>query len=136
MRGNVSRIVSSVLCFSALVLAMGAAHAQKAAPLKKESELHNLWKLTPAGVGQKIADMPLGCALSPDGKLLAIVNAGYNDYHLYITDAATGTIKQTLPLDSAWNGITWSRDGGTLYVSGGGLPKVHVFTRNGDTLQA
>ena len=74
--------------------------------------------------------MLLGGALSPDKKQIAIVNAGYNAHHLYLLDAQTGRVEQTLPLERAWNGVVWSPDGNTLYVSGGGLPRVHVFTRS------
>lgn len=88
------------------------------------------WTLTPAGTLQKTGDMLLGSALSPDGKTLALVNAGYNEHHLYALDASTGEIKQTFPLENAWNGAAWSPDSGNLYVSGGTSPKIHVFQRN------
>ena len=94
--------------------------------------LHNGWKLTPAGVQQKVGDMLLGGALSTDKKLLAVINAGYNAHHLYLLDANSGAVRQTLPLERAWNGVAWNPDGNTLYVSGGGLPRVHVFTREAD----
>lgn len=136
MRSNLSCFLSSILGIASVMAAVVPVQAQGEPALKKEAQLHNLWKLTPAGTGQIIADMPLGCALSPDGKFLAVVSAGYNAHQLYIADATTGKIKQNLPLDSAWNGIAWSSDGETLYVSGGGLPKVHVFNRKGEALQA
>lgn len=100
----------------------------------KRAVLHNGWRLTPAGTHQRTGDMLIGSALSPDGKTLAFVNAGFNEHHLYLTDSATGAIRQSLPIKSAWNGIAWSKDGSTLYVAGGGQPMVHVFARkpNGD----
>lgn len=134
MRPVVSALLSVSCLLSPCLLSLPVL-AQNETSLKKDSELHNLWRLTPAGTHQRIADMPLGYSLSPDGRLLAFVNAGYNAHHLYVADALTGIIQQTLPLDAAWNGIAWSPDGKTLYVSGGGLPKIHVFTRQGDRLQ-
>ena len=94
--------------------------------------LHNGWHLSPMGVQQKVGDMLLGGALSPDKKLLAVINAGFNAHHLYLLDACSGVIRQTLPLERAWNGVAWNPDGNTLYVSGGGLPRIHVFTRSAD----
>ncbi|MBC7808402.1 MAG: SMP-30/gluconolactonase/LRE family protein [Akkermansiaceae bacterium] len=76
--------------------------------------------------------MPLGSALSPDGKTLAVICAGYNDHRVTLLDATTGAVKQSLPLESAWNGIAWARDGATLYVSGGGQPQINVLAVGSD----
>src|SRR5579871_474896 len=72
------------------------------------SRLHNGWRLTPAGKHQKVGDMLLTPALSPDHTLIAVVNAGYNDHHLYLVDAQSGQVRQTFPLSRAWNGVAWS----------------------------
>ena len=94
--------------------------------------LHNGWRLSPVGTQQKVGDMLMGNALSPDKKLLAVINAGYNAHHLYLLDANSGAIRQTFPLERAWNGAAWSPAGDTLYVGGGGLPRIHVFTQGAD----
>jgi YVTN family beta-propeller protein len=73
--------------------------------------------------------MLLGGALSPDGRLLALVNAGYNAHHLYLVETTTGRLVQTVPLERAWNGVAWAADGATIYVSGGGSPRIHVLNR-------
>jgi YVTN family beta-propeller protein len=88
--------------------------------------------LTPVGSQQKVGDMLLGCALSPDGKRLALVNSGYNAHHLYLVETKTGRIVQAVPLERAWNGVAWAADGATIYVSGGGSPRIHVLTRRSD----
>ena len=122
-------------CAVALVLSAAfPAFAQtgSAPSLKKEAVLHNGWKVTPAGTAQLTGDMPLGWAVAPDGKTLAMVSAGYNAPQAYLADAATGKIQQTIKLDNAWNGIAWSPDGATLYISGGGEPKIHVLTKSAD----
>lgn len=95
----------------------------------ESSILHNGWTITPAGTQQKTGDMLMGGQFSPDKKLFAVVNAGYNEHHLYLLDAVTGNIKQSFPLPRAWNGVAWSPDGATLYVSGGGLARVYRFAR-------
>jgi YVTN family beta-propeller protein len=91
--------------------------------------LHNGWKITPVGRHERTGDMLLGCALSPDGKTLAMTNAGAAAHHLHLIDTATGKIRQSLPLERAWNGIAWTRDGNTLYISGGTSPRIHRLTR-------
>ncbi len=130
------RNISLALGVIAITVSAGAYrwHSQRVTPFKTENTalLHNGWRLTPAGTMQKTGDMLLGAALSPDKHLYAVVNAGYNDHHVYLLDAETGKILQSLPLARAWNGVAWSADGQSLYVAGGGLPRVHVFKRVSD----
>ena len=96
---------------------------------QKSVRLHSGWTITPAGKHQKTGDMLLGCALSPDGQTLALTSAGYAPHTLHLVDTATGKIRQSLPLERAWNGIVWSKDGSALYVSGGASPRIHVFRK-------
>ncbi|PYV09485.1 MAG: hypothetical protein DMG07_23130 [Acidobacteria bacterium] len=91
--------------------------------------LHNGWKVTPAGKHETTGDMLLGCALAPDGRTLALTSAGYSDHALYLVDVASGRVRQSLPLERSWNGLAWSPDGETIYVSGGASPRVAVFSR-------
>ena len=106
-------------------------------PLKSQQPsktytLHNGWKVTPAGKLLKVWQMPIGTALSPDGKAIAFACAGYGAHGVVLMDTLTGDVKQALPVKSAWNGVAWSPDGTALYLSGGGLPQIHVFTKQED----
>ena len=130
-----------LLCGGLLPLCLSARAAQDApkkdastdtAPIAKTSRLHNGWKLSPAGTHERVGDMLLGCALSPDKSTLALTNVGYNAHHLLLVDVRTGKVRQSLPLDRAWNGVAWGLDGATIYVSGGGGPRVHVFMKQSD----
>ena len=99
-----------------------AGRKERPAAGDKTSRLHNGWRITPVGSQQKLGDMLLGCALSPDGSLLALTNTGYNDHHLYLVETQTGTVRQTLPMarefvlldntycngDVSGNGHPWS----------------------------
>ncbi len=109
-----------------------ANRVQKSEKVRASSTLHNGWKLTPAGTHQKVGDMLLGCALSPDKSLFALTNAGYNAHHIYLLDAKTGALRQELKVAKTWNGIAWSKEGNRLYASGGGDPKVHTFDKGAD----
>lgn len=117
------------LTVSAATLALAQQSAQTPAPIPAKSTLHSGWRLTPAGTHQRTGDMILGGALSPDGTQLALVNAGYNAHNLYLAEAQTGKLLQSIPLVSAWNGVAWSKDGQRIYVSGGGQPQVTVLER-------
>jgi YVTN family beta-propeller protein len=96
---------------------------------QEEARLHSGWKVTPAGKHETTNDMLLGCRLSPDGKTLAMTSVGYSAHNLYLVDTATGKISQSLPLERGWNGIAWTQDSATLYVSGGASPRIHVFKK-------
>lgn len=83
-------------------------------------DLPNGWRITPAG--QKLTDtgdLLMRLSPTPDGKAVIAVNAGYLPHGLTVIDTATGKAVQKIPLKSAWLGMAWSPDGGTLYVSGG-----------------
>lgn len=95
----------------------------------KTYTLHNGWKATPAGKLHKTFQMPIGAALSPDGKIVAFACAGYGAHGAILMDAMTGEVRQRIPVASAWNGVAWSPDSATLYLSGGGAPQIHVFSK-------
>jgi hypothetical protein len=72
------------------------------------TRLHNGWRITPAGRKSiKTGDMLLGGGISPDGKLLAITNAGFNAHALHIVDLATEQEVATFPVPRSWNGLAW-----------------------------
>ena len=102
------------------------------APPESSRTLHSGWKISPAGVHQTVGDMLLGTALSPDGKTLAMTNVGYAPHQLHLVDVVDGTVRQSLPLERAWNGLVWSGDGTTIYVSGGASPFIHVFKKQAE----
>jgi len=95
-------------------------------------QLHTGWKISPAGTHESASDMLLGCALSPDGRTIAMTSAGYNAHTLVLVDVATGKIRQTLLLERAWNGVVWTRDGSGILASGGASPRVYAFKRRAD----
>jgi YVTN family beta-propeller protein len=89
--------------------------------------LFNGWGLSPAGRHVGTTDLPLKMTLSPDGRTLAAVHGGFNEEGLTLIDAAKGDVTQFLPLKSAWNGVAFSADGGTIWVAGGSSGKLHRF---------
>ncbi len=127
--------ILSYLLYTAATLMLASQHqavqSQVVHPhfTSQSALLHNGWKLSPAGAGVRVADMPLGCSLSPDGALLAITCGGFNDHHFTLIDAKTGKIKQDFPQKNAWNGVAWASDSSKVYACGGSVPKIFVYSR-------
>ena len=89
--------------------------------------LFNGWGMTPAGKHTTISDLALKMIVSPDKKMLLAVCAGYNDTGLALYDIATQKVAQFLPLKECWNGLSFTKDGRRILVSGGDTGIVHVF---------
>src|SRR5580692_5396521 len=86
------------------------------------------------GHPQRLNSLPMSMAVSPDGRYVVTVNAGYGtresnfEQSLSVLDTRTGTLadfpddrtlvdaKQTL-----YSGLAFSRDGGHLYASMGSI---------------
>ncbi len=121
--------ISVGMVFSALPFQ--SINSQVVHPLSKAHPnlLHNGWKLSPAGEGVRVGEMLIGCALSPNGELLAVTSAGYNPHHLYLISTKTGKVSQDFPQQHAWNGLAWSQDSSKIYACGGGIPKIFVYSK-------
>src|SRR5205085_2760356 len=85
--------------------------------------------LTPAGRHTEVNDRPLGMVLSPNGKLLAVVTgSNFNPRALYILDAQTNAIRQSISIGDSFVGVDFSPDGNTIYVGGSRNNDVKIFT--------
>lgn len=89
--------------------------------------LFNGWGLTPAGEPTPVSDLPLKMVVSPDGRVLAAVSGGYSNTGLTLINLSSKTT-QFLPMDRAWNGLVFSKDGTRIYVSGGNSGEIHIFS--------
>ena len=92
--------------------------------------LPNRYTLTPAGEQIPVGDLPLGMALSPDGKILAVTNNGNSEQFVSIIDVARRKQIQTLPLRASFFGIDFGADGQRLFVSGGFNNLIYIFQRH------
>ncbi|AIE84453.1 bifunctional YncE family protein/alkaline phosphatase family protein [Fimbriimonas ginsengisoli] len=89
--------------------------------------LMNGWGITPVGNHVRIGDMALKMVFSPDRKQLVTTTLGFGGVHVTTLDAATHQVIQTVDLEKVWNGIAFSPDGKTLYISGGNSGKLLAF---------
>ncbi len=87
--------------------------------------LNNGWRVQPAGKQIPLDTFPMSSALSPDGKHLLIVNGGYNPPSISVIDVAGQRELSRFPLPDAWLGITFAKNGKTVYVSGGSKARVY-----------
>src|SRR5580704_13352616 len=79
--------------------------------------LFNGWGMSPAGQHVAVSDLPLRVVLAPDQKRLVVVNGGYNKHGVTLIDTAEKKQTQFIPLRETWNGLAFSRDGRSFYVS-------------------
>src|SRR5262249_43807536 len=70
-------------------------------------QLHNQWRLRPAGKHLTVGDFPVNIALHPSGKWLAILHAGYGDHEVAIVDIAAKKqrIVSRATIDEAFYGL-------------------------------
>ncbi len=76
-------------------------------------------RLDPAGSSLDLGNLPLHFALAPGGRQLVVLLSGWREQGLQVVDLQSGAVVQTLPQPSAFLGLAFSKDGGTLYASGG-----------------
>jgi DNA-binding beta-propeller fold protein YncE len=84
-------------------------------------------------VGEKISsgNMPLGMIPSPDGTHLILSLGGWREQGIQIIDLVRQQVTQTLKQDGAFFGLAFSRDGRTVYASGGNEDAVYSYDWNG-----
>src|SRR5574338_546629 len=90
--------------------------------------LFNGWGITPVGSQVTVSDMPLKMIVSPDGKFLLAVSAGFNNTGLTILSPSERKAVQFEPLRQCWNGLAFTKDRKRVLVSGGASGVVHVLT--------
>ncbi|MDB5234231.1 MAG: hypothetical protein JWR44_1224, partial [Hymenobacter sp.] len=100
-----------------------------------QTRLPNGWKLSPVGTATPLGDLPLNLQISPDGRLAAVVNAGWGENSVQLLDVATGQQLDTRTVPAAWAGLAFAPDGRMLYASGGQHNRIHVFKIEGQKLQ-
>jgi len=75
--------------------------------------------LDPAGHSFDVGNMPLAVVLSPEGDRLILSLSGWREQGLQVVDWKSGQVVQTLSQAGAFLGLAFSKDGKTLFASGG-----------------
>ncbi|MCX7009998.1 MAG: YncE family protein, partial [Kiritimatiellaeota bacterium] len=89
--------------------------------------LPNMWSLKPVGRQIPLGDFPVNIALHPDGEFAAVLHAGHGKHMVAIIDLKSENVVTNQPVGEAWYGLTFSRDGSKLFVSGSSSEELHVF---------
>jgi DNA-binding beta-propeller fold protein YncE len=89
--------------------------------------LHNGWSLRPAGRQIELGDFPVNAALHPGGRFAAVLHAGYSRHEIAVVDLNAGRVVSQTPVDEAFYGIEFSKDGRRIFCSGAGDEVVHQF---------
>lgn len=89
-----------------------------AVPAPSTGLLPNGHQLTPAGTSVTLGNLPMGGAVTADGKYLWTVSAGFDSNDVRIVDTATNSVCQILELPGASGGITLDSAHQLAYVSG------------------
>jgi YVTN family beta-propeller protein len=90
--------------------------------------LPNGWTIAPVGHHVYIGDLPLAHVLSPDGRYVIVTNNGWSKPTLTIYDLQNQYVKQRVPLDHAWLGLTWHPDGKRIYSAGAAQNTIQELT--------
>lgn len=90
--------------------------------------LPNGWSIRPAGKQIPLDTMPMSTALSPDGKFLLVLNAGYRPPSISVMTVAPLKEISRVPVADAWLGLTFAPGGKMVYASGGARGTVYEFS--------
>ncbi|HEV3459550.1 MAG TPA: alkaline phosphatase family protein [Thermoanaerobaculia bacterium] len=85
-------------------------------------------RLDPVGEVVDLGSMPLAMALAPGGKQIVVLLAGWREQGIQVVDLASRRVTQTLPQQSAFQGLAFARDGRRLFVSGGNEDSVVCYS--------
>ncbi len=95
--------------------------------------LPNQWSLRPAGRQVGVGDYPVNIAVHPSGRFAAVLHSGYGPHEIAVVDVKEAKLVSRAPIQEAFYGLEFSRDGKRLYCSGAGDEVVHVFDfKNGN----
>ena len=93
----------------------------------------NNWVLRPAGDLVPTDEFPQAVAISPNGRYVAVANAGHGVHSILLVDLTDSQIVQrvTFPHPKAiFRGMAFSADGSKLYVTGGPTDVIREVTIN------
>ena len=114
-------------------LSLSRASAQPVAdsPANFTSPLPTGVRLDPVGDFIDLGSMPMGMALAPEGDKVVVILSGWREQGIQVIDLKSMHVTQTLPQEAAFFGITFSRDGRTVYASGGNDDSIFCYSWNG-----
>ncbi len=89
-------------------------------------------RLDPEGQSVTLGSMPLAMLPAPGGQKLVVSLGGWREQGIQIIDLRTRRVEQTLKQEAAFLGLDFSRDGRTLYASGGSDDSIYCYDWDGN----
>jgi DNA-binding beta-propeller fold protein YncE len=96
--------------------------------------LNTGWRIRPAGRNIPLSTLPMSQVLSPDGRMLAILNGGYQAASVSLVDTETSREVTRAIIGDGWRGLAFSRAGDRLYAGNGARGSLTEFSVSGATL--
>jgi DNA-binding beta-propeller fold protein YncE len=96
--------------------------------------LDTAWLLRPAGRQIPLGSFPMTAALSPDGKYLLALNAGYETPSVSVIEVSQARELERVSVPDAWGGLAFNPKGDRVYAGGGAQASVLEFTFAGGRL--
>ena len=81
--------------------------------------LNTGWRIRPAGRSIALSTLPMSQVLSPDGRMLAILNGGYMPASVSLVDTETSRERARATIGDGWRGLAFSAAGDKLYAGNG-----------------
>src|SRR5215469_619417 len=134
MRRAVLIAITAVLAISGFVYSQKS-HLQTVGPTEDGGFLLNTgWRIKPAGATIPLSTLPLAQALSPDSRILAVLNAGFAPASVSLIDLETSREVARVTIGDGWRGLAFSPAGDKLYAGGGSRASLTEFQVNGASL--
>jgi YVTN family beta-propeller protein len=89
--------------------------------------LNSGWKIKPVGTQIPVDTFPMAQTITPDGKLLLVLNGGYNPPSISVIDIATAKELSRARVPDGWLGLTLNKAGDRVYVGGGSKAAIYEF---------
>ncbi|MBS1717765.1 MAG: bifunctional YncE family protein/alkaline phosphatase family protein [Armatimonadetes bacterium] len=117
------------------VLAAASFAAIPTTSLPSDTLLFNGWGVKPVGHQVEVGPMTFKMVVAPDGNHLILTNRRDNGPHIVTVDLATNTVTDSIAVPDSLNGLAFSPDGQSLYVTGGkGSDALRVYSYSSGTL--
>ncbi len=87
--------------------------------------LNSGWTLRPIGDQVSVGTFPMSTAVTPDGKLLLVLNGGYDPPSVSVIDVSSKRELGRTAVPDGWLGLTISPTGDRVYVGGGSRAAVY-----------
>jgi DNA-binding beta-propeller fold protein YncE len=123
-RGLTSRLVLLALLLAASTSAVRGQNSES-------KRLPTGMRLDASGDFITLGSMPLAMLPAPGGEKLIVSLGGWREQGVQVVDLKTRRVEQTLKQDAAFLGLAFSRDGRTLYASGGNDDAVYCYDWDG-----